>query len=321
MDPLTGKETAVLRGNTGYSALAFSADGRTLAATALDQTVLLWEVASAKVRRQLEGDQEGNFAVALARDGRLLATGGANRTIHLWDAATGKKLRSFEGHQGNVNTLALSADGKLLVSGSASPAANSQVKADATALVWDLAEVGKGLASKPVKRTAAELDALWGDLAGEDVEKAGAAVWALRASPEEAVKLIRDRVPKATAPDQGSRIDELIKQLDDDQFDVRENATKELIKLGKTAEKAVREVLAKPPSAEVKRRAEVILEKLKGGLAAAPDGLRLVRAVEVLEHLGTAEARTLLEALAKGSADAALTVEAKAALERLNAGK
>jgi hypothetical protein len=76
-----------------------------------------------------------------------------------------------------------------------------------------------------------------------------------------------------------------------------------------------------PPSAEVKRRAEVILEKYRAGLSASPEGLRLVRSVEVLEHLGTAEARTLLETLAKGPAGAELTVEAKAALERLNANK
>jgi hypothetical protein len=48
-----------------------------------------------------------------------------------------------------------------------------------------------------------------------------------------------------------------------------------------------------------------------------PEDLRHIRAVEVLEGLGTPEARNLLEELAKGAADATLTREAKASLRRL----
>jgi len=43
-----------------------------------------------------------------------------------------------------------------------------------------------------------------------------------------------------------------------------------------------------------------------------------VRAVEVLESLGTPKAREVLQTLAKGAAEARLTREAKAALERGN---
>ena len=45
--------------------------------------------------------------------------------------------------------------------------------------------------------------------------------------------------------------------------------------------------------------------------------LRQARALEVLEAMGTPEARTLLDELAKGAADAWLTRDAKTALERL----
>jgi hypothetical protein len=45
--------------------------------------------------------------------------------------------------------------------------------------------------------------------------------------------------------------------------------------------------------------------------------LRLLRAVEALEHVGTPEARQLLEALSRGAREARLTREAQASLRRL----
>jgi hypothetical protein len=46
------------------------------------------------------------------------------------------------------------------------------------------------------------------------------------------------------------------------------------------------------------------------------DGLRQVRALELLEWVGTEEAKALLKELAKGAPSAALTERAKAALKR-----
>jgi hypothetical protein len=57
------------------------------------------------------------------------------------------------------------------------------------------------------------------------------------------------------------------------------------------------------------------LKALESG--SSPETVRLVRAVEVLEHIGTAEARELLELLARGTPEARITREAKAALTRL----
>jgi len=50
---------------------------------------------------------------------------------------------------------------------------------------------------------------------------------------------------------------------------------------------------------------------------ASAETLRQGRAIEVLEHIATPEARQLLQTIAEGAAGAGLTREAKAALERL----
>ena len=81
---------------------------------------------------------------------------------------------------------------------------------------------------------------------------------------------------------------------------------------------ALQEALAGRPSAELRRQASRLLDRLSPGL---PPGetLRQVRAVEALELIGTPEARRLLEELAAGEPAARLTREAASSLRRLAA--
>jgi hypothetical protein len=67
----------------------------------------------------------------------------------------------------------------------------------------------------------------------------------------------------------------------------------------------------------VKRRAEELLSKLDSGTG-TPDQVRRTRAVEVLEIIGTPEARQIIEELTKATAEARLAREARAALLRLD---
>jgi HEAT repeat protein len=129
------------------------------------------------------------------------------------------------------------------------------------------------------------------------------------------VKFLRDQLRPAETAD-CKNIDQLVKGLDDVDFSVRQQATKDLEKLESMAQSPLENALASKPSAEVKRRVETLLAKISNPVN-SPDKLQALRAIEVLEHIATPEAQQVLKTLSEGAPEARVTREAKASLERL----
>jgi hypothetical protein len=109
-------------------------------------------------------------------------------------------------------------------------------------------------------------------------------------------------------------ISQWIEDLGSDQFAVRQTASRQLEKLGEHACSAIRTALEGKPSLEARRRLEQLLQGVEGW---TPERLRSVRALEVLELIGTPEAQHVLTLLAQGASESRLTQEAKASIERL----
>ncbi len=319
-DVATGKE---LRTQSGFRArkpdspngelgpvvvnlLAFSPDSNALAVggTGLpsrpDGAVGLWDRATGKELIRLTASDRWVVALAFSPDGRALATGHDGGTVRFWETASGKIRRDWRAHPASVRSLAFSPDGKLFASAGS----------DTTVLIWP----ANAEQAERKDLSANELDALWADLAGADAVKAYRSITALRAAPQQSVPFLKAHLRPVPAVD-AQRVARLIADLDDERFAVRDKASADLAKLGDLAEPFLRKTLEGKPSPEVRRRAQTILEGLHRALSAEP--LREVRAVELLEQIGTPSARTVLAALAEGAAGARLTREAKATLRRL----
>jgi COMPASS component SWD3 len=75
--------------------VAFSPDGKTIAAGSSNRSVRVWNVKTGEeIQTQPMRHSEQVIAVAFSPDGQILASGGHDKTIKLWDWKTGKELRA-----------------------------------------------------------------------------------------------------------------------------------------------------------------------------------------------------------------------------------
>ncbi len=251
--------------------------------------------------------------IALSPDGRILATARFEKILQLWDLHTGKELLRRSGYADSVAEMTVSPNGKFLATG----------HGDGSIFVWDISLLQDN--PSRMTRSAKELDSWWKDLAGVDATKAHTAIGNLVEVPEQAVGLFKERLRPAR--DNSERIARLIAQLDDDKFAIRQAASKELETLRSEAEAAPRRAHKENKSTEVQTRIERILEQPVIQVR-DPKLTQGIRAVEVLEYIATGNADesrqaaiNLLKNLTGGAPQARLTLDATAALRRLEMRK
>lgn len=114
-DVRTRRQVAVFPVNGTVTSVAFSPDGRTLAAAALGaRTVWFWHVTSRRLARTLGGS--GANALAYSPDGRLLAIDVRGK-VGLIDLATMTRIAVLPGGFTDIDSLAFSGNGRLLAAG------------------------------------------------------------------------------------------------------------------------------------------------------------------------------------------------------------
>jgi WD40 repeat protein len=230
-------------------------------------------------------------AAALSADGRLLATARGSDlhigekvrhrdtnpdpgALRLWETLTGQEVLRFSV---NPAVLAFAPDGRHLLLGT---------RAGAVCLV-ETAPPGVGGNGKLDRKA---LETFWADLASGDAAVAYRAQQALSAAREEAPAFLAERLRPAAADD--AILKRLVADLDNERYVVRRAALAELARRGGEAEPALRAAVKRTDSPQVKQQLENLLAA--PAIKVFPDPLRRSRAAQVLERIGTPEAKKVL---------------------------
>jgi WD40 repeat protein len=139
-DVSSGKEVRKFGGLTDtIRSLAFSPDGKLVAAASKDGKVCLWDAETGKERLHIvahpghtDAAFSGSPCLAFAPDSKTLASASTDHTIRLWDVTTAKETGQFRAPDSAFYSIAFSKDGKTLISGGS----------DTGVLVWDVSAAG-----------------------------------------------------------------------------------------------------------------------------------------------------------------------------------
>jgi WD40 repeat protein len=260
-----------------------SHDGAMLSALYDDRSLRIWHIPTGTLALELRSLS----SAALSADGRLVAGASADDMLRCWEIATGALVAEWPAADGSVTALTFSAEGAKLA------AAYRQ----GTVLVWDL----EGRPLVPVLTeplTAKDGEKLWNDLANRNAQVGYAAVQTLATHPQQALELLSSRLEREPML-VSLVVEQLLDKLEDTDLNVRAATIEDLQALGHLIAPALRTRLAAAKGVVLPKRLGEVLQSLKWS-SLGDEELRQVRAVAVLEQIGSPAAWKLLKSLAAG---------------------
>ena len=126
----------------------------------------------------------------------------------------------------------------------------------------------------------------------------------LSAHPSDALPFLAGKL-RAVPTLKANQSSELVGDLDSDDFATRENASAQLAWLGPQVRSTLTKVREFPRNpAQVRHRIQVLLDIFDTMFVKDPRTLQAIRAIWVLERIGTPEAKRLLQTVAAGNGEA-----------------
>ncbi len=262
----------------GVPSVAFAPDGKTLAVGTFSPDARLLDAATGRVRATLTGHGKAARAVAFSPEGKALAVGTYDRCVKVWDTTSAAEVLAIRGHTEDVYCVAFSPDGRLLLSGGGDGARLWDLEAKREKYAWSQ---GRSL----VRCAAFSPDGRWaltggwdarirvwdvgtgserarfGDLGSVEAFSFSPATHTLAACGGRVINLYGLSLAEPTE-EEGRRVRGLAARLDDDAYEVREAAGKELLQVGFVAEPELRRLAKESPSAEVRIRSRRLLRDL-----------------------------------------------------------
>jgi WD40 repeat protein len=292
--------------NSGQAGIIrFTADGDIVALFTGEGRILVWSVSDGTLLHQ-DVAPVGRRNGAISPNGRWLVIASPDQnTLVLRDLnepKVGVGTYSISESRSPVQHVTFTADSKRFVTS----------HADGLAYLWDVEEI---VALGKTQSTLASNEELWAALADADAAKAGKTVDELVRNPTVALRVLTavQPVQKPAA----KRVATLIEELGDREYKVREAAEKQLLELRELVAAELHAVIGSSESAEQQERANTLIGKLTAA-ETNPERMRHLRAIEILERIGTAEAKKVLDRLATGAAESTITREAKRAAARID---
>lgn len=177
--------------------VAFSPDGRHLAAVGADTFVHLWDTVTGTEVRTLQGHTDWVSAVAFSPDGRYLASVGVekDRTLRIFELPT-LQAEQEQVHRGPIFSLAFSPDGQTLATAAS----------DGTIKVWNLADarlratLPTTAGDNPYALSFLQADTLAVGLSNPDGKEGRLLIWKLAAQPQ-LLRTIETGAPYLIVPD------------------------------------------------------------------------------------------------------------------------